>query len=60
MFYFYTEYLGFSPEFLGNLKFVYALAALLSVIIYNKYLGDVEFKKQFIVISTLCFLFQLS
>ena len=41
MFFFYTNILGFKPEFLGQLRFIYASGSLLSVIIYNKYLKHV-------------------
>jgi len=45
MFFFYTNKLGFEPEFLGELKLVYAVASISGMIIYNKYLKFVEFKK---------------
>lgn len=45
MFFFYTNKLGFEPEFLGELKLVYAVASISGMVIYNKYLKFVEFKK---------------
>lgn len=45
MFFFYTNKLGFEPEFLGELKLFYALASITGMIIYNKFLKLVEFKK---------------
>lgn len=48
MFYFYTNELNFSPEFLGSLRFIYAVGSISAVLIYNKYLKSVQFKSQFI------------
>lgn len=45
MFYFYTNKLGFEPEFLGELKFFYALSCIIGMVIYNKFLKQVRFKK---------------
>jgi len=45
MFFFYTNKLGFAPEFLGELKLFYAVASILGMIIYNKFLKFVDFKK---------------
>lgn len=45
MFYFYTNELKFTPEFLGSLRFIYATGSISAVIIYNKFLKAVEFKK---------------
>lgn len=45
MFFFYTNKLGFAPEFLGELKLVYAVASIMGMIIYNKFLKFVAFKK---------------
>lgn len=41
MFYFYTNELNFSPEFLGSLRFIYAVGSLSAVVIYNKFLKAV-------------------
>ena len=48
MFYYYTNFLHFSPEFLGQLKFALMLGMTLSFIIYYTFLKFVQFKKQFI------------
>ena len=45
MFFFYTNKLGFQPEFLGELKFIYAIGSLTAMISYNLFLRNVEFKK---------------
>ena len=49
MFYFYTNELGFQPEFLGELKFVYAASSILAMVIYNRYLRTVPFRQQFVL-----------
>ena len=46
-FYFYTNELKFSPEFLGSLKFVYAVGTIVGLFIYNKFYKQLEFKKIF-------------
>lgn len=43
MFYFYTNELGFTPEFMGSLRFIYATGSISAVIIYNKFLKAVSF-----------------
>jgi hypothetical protein len=53
MFYFYTNKLGFHPKFLGELKFIYALASISAMVLYNRYLKTIPFKKQFVVSSLL-------
>ena len=47
MFYFYTNELKFTPEFLGSLKFVYAVGTIVGLFIYNKFYKQLEFKKIF-------------
>ncbi|KAL4449702.1 hypothetical protein ABPG74_008075 [Tetrahymena malaccensis] len=47
MFFFYTNVLGFQPEFLGQLRFIYASGSIFATLMYNKYLKNVPFKKQF-------------
>ena len=49
MFYFYTNELGFEPEFMGKLTVVYSLASIGGIFFYNKYLKNVAFKKIFVV-----------
>ncbi|CAK76688.1 unnamed protein product (macronuclear) [Paramecium tetraurelia] len=56
MFFFYTEVLGFNPKFLGQLKFMYAVASISGVLIYNNYLRDIQFRKIFLVTTFLYYL----
>ncbi|KAG8370222.1 hypothetical protein BUALT_Bualt14G0094600 [Buddleja alternifolia] len=49
MFYFTTNKLGFSPEFLGRVKLVTSVASLLGVGLYNGFLKSVPLKKIFLV-----------
>ncbi|KAH6808893.1 Major facilitator superfamily protein [Perilla frutescens var. frutescens] len=49
MFYFTTNKLGFTPEFLGRVKFVTSVASLLGVGLYNGYLKTVRLRKIFMV-----------
>nr|CAD5958917.1 Folate-biopterin transporter [Planktothrix pseudagardhii] len=44
-FYFTTNELGFSPEFLGRVRLVTSLATLLGIGIYQRYLKAVSFRK---------------
>ena len=41
MFFFYTTELGFTPNFLGQLKFMYAVGTIVGVIMYNSCLRDI-------------------
>jgi folate/biopterin transporter len=50
MFFYYTNKLGFSPEFMGRLKMVQGFASLIGICVYNQWLRDVSFKS--IIIST--------
>lgn len=47
MFYFNTNELGFTPEFLGRVSLLRAIAALGGVALYNGYLKRVPLKKMF-------------
>ncbi|KAL0457189.1 UNVERIFIED_CONTAM: Folate-biopterin transporter 1, chloroplastic [Sesamum latifolium] len=49
MFYFTTNKLGFSPEFLGRVKLVTSVASLVGVGIYNSFLKSVRLRKIFLV-----------
>ncbi|KAI4345654.1 hypothetical protein L6164_012754 [Bauhinia variegata] len=49
MFYFITNRLGFTPEFLGRVKFVTSIASLVGVGIYNGFLKNVPLQKIFLV-----------
>ncbi|MEL4895526.1 folate/biopterin family MFS transporter [Crocosphaera sp. Alani8] len=43
-FYFATNELGFEPEFLGRVRLVTSVAALLGVLVYQKFLKNVSFR----------------
>jgi len=47
MFYFTTNELGFTPEFLGRVRLVTSLASLAGIALYNFKLKDVPLKKMF-------------
>ncbi|GLT60332.1 hypothetical protein SLA2020_331030 [Shorea laevis] len=49
MFYFTTNKLGFTPEFLGRVKLVTSVASLLGVGLYNGFLKNIPFRKIFLV-----------
>ncbi|KAL8047961.1 hypothetical protein ABFX02_07G032700 [Erythranthe guttata] len=49
MFYFTTNKLGFTPEFLGRVKLVTSIASLLGVGLYNGFLKTVRLRKIFLV-----------
>nr|XP_018684905.1 PREDICTED: folate-biopterin transporter 1, chloroplastic-like isoform X2 [Musa acuminata subsp. malaccensis] len=49
MFFFVTNKLGFTPEFLGRVKLVTSVASLVGVALYNSYLKNVPLRKIFLV-----------
>ncbi|KAL1806523.1 hypothetical protein ACET3Z_029591 [Daucus carota] len=49
MFYFTTNKLGFTPEFLGRVKLVTSVASLLGVGLYNGFLKNVPLRKIFLI-----------
>lgn len=49
MFYFTTNKLGFTPEFLGRVKLVTSVASLVGVGLYNGFLKNVPLRKIFLV-----------
>ncbi|XP_022138196.1 folate-biopterin transporter 1, chloroplastic-like isoform X2 [Momordica charantia] len=49
MFYFTTNKLGFTPEFLGRVKLVTSVASLIGVGLYNGFLKKVPLRKIFLV-----------
>ncbi|KAL2324410.1 hypothetical protein Fmac_023468 [Flemingia macrophylla] len=53
MFYFTTNSLGFTPEFLGRVKLVTSVASLLGVGIYNGFLKNVPLRKIFLATTLL-------
>ncbi|GMI69954.1 hypothetical protein like AT2G32040 [Hibiscus trionum] len=48
MFYFTTNKLGFTPEFLGRVKLVTSVASLVGVGLYNGFLKNVSLRKNFL------------
>ncbi len=60
MFYFYTNELKFSPEFLGYLKLIYAIGSLFGVSMYHRFFKHVPFKKFFVSSTILCTLLGLT
>uniref|UniRef100_A0ACD5XD47 Uncharacterized protein n=1 Tax=Avena sativa TaxID=4498 RepID=A0ACD5XD47_AVESA len=53
MFYFVTNKIGFTPEFLGRVTLVTSVASLLGVGIYNSFLKAVPLRKIFLVTTIL-------
>ncbi|KAK7280110.1 hypothetical protein RJT34_25172 [Clitoria ternatea] len=53
MFYFTTNSLGFTPEFLGRVKLVTSIASLLGVGLYNGFLKNVSLRKIFLATTVL-------
>ncbi|XP_004496713.1 folate-biopterin transporter 1, chloroplastic isoform X2 [Cicer arietinum] len=53
MFYFNTNSLGFTPEFLGRVKLVTSIASLLGVGLYNGFLKNVPLRKIFLATTIL-------
>ena len=53
MFYFQTNALGFTPEFLGRVRLAGALASLAGVAVYNAALKDVPLRRMFLWTSVL-------
>ncbi|CAG9464083.1 unnamed protein product [Pedinophyceae sp. YPF-701] len=48
LFYFYTNQLGFAPEFLGRVRLVSSCAELAGAGLYNRYLKDIPLRKIFL------------
>ena len=46
MFYFFTNYLKFSSDFLGQIRLFNAIAAIVGVMIYQKFLTHVDIRYQ--------------
>ena len=59
MFYFYTEALKFSPEFLGQLRVISALASVAAILFYRVFLKLSKFKTIFCWTAILCMISQL-
>lgn len=48
MFYFYTNELDFTPEFMGRVRLVGAIAQLVGIGLYNTYLKKVPPRRMFL------------
>ncbi|KAK6130149.1 hypothetical protein DH2020_036065 [Rehmannia glutinosa] len=53
MFYYITNRLGFTPEFLGRVKFVTSVASLVGVGVYNGFLKAIRLRKIFLVTTVI-------
>ncbi|CAL4936436.1 unnamed protein product [Urochloa decumbens] len=53
MFFYITNKLGFSPEFLGRVTLVTSIASLLGIGLYNSFLKEVPLRKIFLVTTIL-------
>ncbi|XP_066333260.1 folate-biopterin transporter 1, chloroplastic-like [Miscanthus floridulus] len=53
MFFFITNKLGFTPEFLGRVTLVTSVASLLGIGVYNSFLKEVPLRKIFLVTTVL-------
>ena len=60
MFYFYTNELKFSPEFMGELKLAGSIAVLIGIFLYNRFLVDIPFRKIFLWTTLSCFVLSLA
>ena len=56
LFYFYTDVLKFSPIIMGRLKLIYGVASVLGILLYNKVLKNVGFKK-IVFYTTILYIF---
>jgi len=54
MFFFYTNKLGFEPEFMGRLKMASGLASVIGIYSYNRWLKTVPFQTVFLWSSLIC------
>lgn len=60
MFFYFTNYLDFQPEFMGRMKMAYGLANIIGMLVYNTYLQHYEFKKILISTTIICAVISLS
>ena len=60
MFFFYTNQLGFKPEFMGKMKLAYGIGQVAGMTIYINFLKNVEFKKLLVVNTFICIGISLS
>lgn len=54
MFFYYTNNLGFRPEFMGKLKLAFGVGEIMGMIIYSNFLKNVEFKKLLVCNTFIC------
>ena len=59
MFFFYTNILGFNPEFMGQLRVINAVASVGAILFYRIFLKLVKFKNIFFWTAILCMISQL-
>lgn len=60
MFYFYVNELGFQPDFMGQLRLASALASVVGIYLFNRFLQNVSFKKVLTATTIICCLLSLS
>lgn len=60
MFFFYTNKLGFSPQFMGKMKLAYGIGTIIGMVVYSSWLKDISFKKILVCNSCLCITVSLS
>jgi folate/biopterin transporter len=60
MFFFYTNQLGFSPQFMGKMKLAYGIGTIIGMVIYSNFLKNISFKKLLVFNSIFCILISLS
>lgn len=58
MFYFMTNELAYTPEFMGRLKLTMGFASLIAILFYNRYLHDAPFNKLFVVTTMFAMVFE--
>ena len=58
MFYFMTNELSYSPEFMGRLKLTLGFASLIAILFYNRYLHDAPFHRLFVCTTLMCMVFE--
>ena len=59
MFFYFTNELGFEPEFMGRMKMVYGIGMIIGMIIYRLFLHKIDFKYLLVSTTVLCSLISL-
>ena len=49
MFFFYTNVLKFHPDFVAEIKMSCAMGIIIGIILYHRYMRNIEFKKTLIM-----------